>query len=56
LVAKNNNTRIGVSAIPRRLDSEAPQIAAATWPLAIEVNAIDDCTVEGRQHKNITPA
>ena len=42
--------------MPIRLENDAPHIAAAILPLAMEVNAIDDCTVEGRQHKNITPA
>jgi hypothetical protein len=55
LVNKNNITRTGVSTIPIRLENEALQTAAATLPLAIEVNAIDDCTVEGKQHRNIRP-
>ena len=33
----------------------AEQIAAATLPRAIEVKAIEDCTVEGRMHRNMTP-
>ena len=49
-------TNTGVSTMPIRLENDALQIAAATLPLAMEVNAIDDCTVDGRQHKNITPA
>src|SRR5882757_11446443 len=42
--------------MPIRLENEALHKAAATFPLAMDVNAIDDCTVDGRQHKNITPA
>ena len=48
-------TSNGVSTMPIRLENEALQIAAATLPRAIEVNAIEDCTVDGRQHRNITP-
>ena len=39
-------TKNGVINIPKILDAEALQSAAGTLPLAIEVNAIDDCTVE----------
>ena len=42
--------------MPIRLENDALHIAAATFPFAIDVNAIEDCTVDGRQHKNITPA
>jgi hypothetical protein len=45
----------GVSRIPMRLENEAAQMAAATLPRAIEVKAIEDCTVEGKQQRNITP-
>ena len=41
--------------IPNRLDADAAQIAAGILPRAIEVNAIDDCTVDGKVHKNSTP-
>ncbi|MDT5250538.1 MAG: hypothetical protein QOJ28_3172, partial [Mycobacterium sp.] len=37
-------------------ENDALHMAAATFPFAMVVNAIDDCTVDGRQHKNITPA
>ena len=37
------------------LDSDALTIAAGTLPRAIEVNAIDDCTVDGTRHRNSTP-
>ncbi len=30
-------------------------IAAETWPRAIEVNAMEDCTVDGTRHKNSSP-
>jgi hypothetical protein len=55
-VTRNTVTNTGVNTIPMRLENDALQIAAATLPFAMEVNAIEDCTVEGRQHKNITPA
>jgi len=55
LVTRNTATSTGVSAIPRMLENDALQMAAATFPRAIEVNAIEDCTVEGRQHRNISP-
>ena len=48
--------RIGVTTMPSRLDAEAAHTAAATLPRATEVKAIDDCTVDGRQHRNIRPA
>ena len=35
-------TSAGVMKTPRRLDSDAAQIAAATFPPAMEVNAIED--------------
>ena len=54
-VNRNTVTSNGVSTMPIRLENEALQIAAATLPRAIEVNAIEDCTVDGRQHRNITP-
>ena len=37
------------------LDSDALTIAAGTLPWAIEVNAIEDCTVDGTRHRNSTP-
>src|SRR5271163_5254553 len=42
--------------MPTRLDAEALHKAAATLPPAIEVNAIEDCTVDGRVHRNIRPS
>ena len=41
--------------MPMRLDAVAAQIAAGTLPRPIEVNAIDDRTVEGRAQSRITP-
>ena len=38
-----------------QIDPVAEQTAAATLPLAIEISAIDDCTVEGKTQTNSTP-
>ena len=38
------------------LDIDAEQIAPATLPRAVAVNAIEDCTVDGSVHRNSTPA
>src|SRR5260370_29225499 len=48
-------TTTGVRKMPIRLEADALHTAAATLPLAIDVKAIDDCTVEGSVHKNRTP-
>ena len=37
------------------LDNDALTMAAETWPRAIEVNAMEDCTVDGTRHKNSNP-
>src|SRR5271166_1787180 len=50
-----SSTNSGVSTTPTMLDNEALTIAAETWPRAIEVNAMDDCTVDGTRHRNRTP-
>ena len=42
--------------MPKRFDAEAAQTAAATFPRATEVKAIELCTVEGRQQRNSIPA
>jgi len=42
--------------MPKMLEADAEQIAAGTLPPAIEVKAIEDCTVDGRQQRNISPA
>ena len=41
----------GVMKMPRILDAVALQMAAGTLPCAIEVKAMDDCTVDGSMHK-----
>ena len=41
--------------MPRRFDSEALQSAAGTLPRAIEVKAMEDCTVEGSTQTNSSP-
>jgi hypothetical protein len=48
-------TSTGVRKMPSRFEAEAAQTAAATLPRPMEVKAIDDCTVEGRQHRNRMP-
>src|SRR3546814_15440344 len=40
---------------PRKFDSDAAHNAAATLPPAIDVNAIDDCTVDGIKQRSTTP-
>ena len=40
---------------PSRLETEAEQMAAATLPPAMEVNAMLDCTVEGSMHTYSIP-
>src|SRR5690606_20846792 len=52
---KSRATRTGVRKIPRMFEVEAAHIAAGTLPPAIDVKAIDDCTVEGRTHRNKRP-
>ena len=37
------------------LEKDALQTAPATFPFAIDVNAIEDCTVEGKKHINKKP-
>ena len=55
VVCISSTTSSGVSPTPRMLDSDALTIAAGTLPWAIEVNAIEDCTVDGTRHRNSTP-
>src|SRR5690606_6385511 len=50
-----NATSAGVINIPIRLEKEAQQTAPATLPLATEVKAIDDWTVDGKKHINRKP-
>src|SRR3546814_2941437 len=54
-LASSRPTSSGVSTMPSRFDIEALTTAAATLPPAIEVNAIDDCTVDGSVHTNRRP-
>ena len=42
--------------MPIRLEADALHRAAATLPPAIEVNATEACTVEGKVHRNISPS
>src|SRR3546814_17986173 len=53
--AMTRPARSGVRNTPSRLDADALQTAAETLPRAMEVKAIEDWTVEGRQHKNRMP-
>jgi hypothetical protein len=48
-------TSSGVMKIPTRLDAEALHTAAATFPRAMAVKPIDDCTVDGSMHRNRMP-
>ena len=50
-----NPNSSGVSIRPNRLDAVAAQTAPATLPWAIEVSAIDDCTVDGRADRKSRP-
>lgn len=45
-----------MSATAARFDTVALQIAAGMFPRAIEVNAIDDWTVDGNTVRNTSPA
>src|SRR3546814_943622 len=54
-LASSRPTSSGVSTMPSRFDIEALTTAAETLPPAIEVNAIDDCTVDGSVHTNRRP-
>ena len=42
--------------MPRMLEAEALQIAAGTFPFAMDVKAIDDWTVDGSVQRNRMPA
>jgi len=50
-----NASSIGDSTTPTTFDAVAAQMAPATSPRAIEVSAIEDCTVDGSTHKNSSP-
>ena len=45
----------GVSRMPSRLEAVAAHSAAGTLPRAIEVKAIEDCTVDGSTHSSSRP-
>ncbi|MNQ98724.1 hypothetical protein D3C85_1144290 [compost metagenome] len=49
-------TSSGVSTVPSRLDAVAAQMAPGTLPRAMDVNAIDDCTVDDKVQTNSTPS
>ena len=53
--ATSSPASTGVSTTPSRFEKLAAQIAAATLPPAIEVNVIEDCTVDGSAHRNSSP-
>src|SRR6201999_1721252 len=55
LVFISSTTSNGVSAIPTMFDSDALTSAAETLPRAIDVKAIEDCTVDGTRHRNSSP-
>ena len=55
LVCMSSTTNSGVSTTPSMLDNEALTMAAGTLPCAIDVNAIEDCTVDGTRHRNSRP-
>ena len=48
-------TSSGVRKMPSKFEAEALHTAAGTLPRAIEVKAIDDCTVDGSTHRNSMP-
>ncbi len=52
----SSQTRAGVRNTPRMFEADAETTAPATLPLAIEVNAIEDCTVEGTRDRYSRPA
>ena len=51
----SNMTNAGVATTPSTLLADALTIAPATLPRAIDVNATDDCTVDGTSVKYNTP-
>ncbi|MNT74071.1 hypothetical protein D3C72_2128510 [compost metagenome] len=48
-------TSNGVRNMPKIFEAEAEQIAAGTFPPAMEVKAMEDCTVDGSTQRNSTP-
>src|SRR6202012_1519365 len=55
LPGKTSEASAGVSTTPIRLETDALHSAEGTSPLAMEVKAIEDCTVEGRSDRKIRP-
>ncbi|SHX00483.1 Uncharacterised protein [Mycobacteroides abscessus subsp. abscessus] len=55
MVCISNITNTGVMKTPNIFETDALTTAAATLPRAIDVNAIEDCTVEGNRHRYSTP-
>src|SRR4051794_7942546 len=51
----NSAANSGVITTPSTFDTEAELIASPTLPFAIEVKAIDDCTVDGSTAMKSTP-
>ncbi len=51
----NRITSSGVTKTPSRFENDALTIAPATLPRAIDVNAMDDCTVDGTRHRYRMP-
>src|ERR1700742_1626514 len=52
LVDTSSAISTGEMNTPSRLDIDAAHTAAATLPLAMDVNAMDDWTVDGSTHRN----
>src|SRR5580698_2254285 len=48
-------TIAGVMKMPSKLDADAAQTAAGTFPRPMEVNAMEDWTVDGSVQRNRTP-
>src|SRR3546814_17251293 len=55
LAWSNQPARRGLMKTPRKFDSDAAHNPAATLPPAVDVNEIDDCTVDGIKQRRTTP-
>ena len=51
----SSSTSSGVAKTPMRFEADALTIAPGMLPRAIEVNATEDCTVEGTRHRKRMP-
>ena len=51
VVCMSKVTNSGVMKMPSMFEVDARTTAAATLPRAIEVKAIEDCTVDGSRHR-----